>query len=149
MAWRRTLAAALFFLASMGAAHACRGQHWESSIVLGDLTGIDAPVAMHVTITQMLNDLPQSGEQVPQDQYVKRHTQIGLARVEKVIRGDFRESFVQIAVLPTSCGPFIQVGLSGIVAGQIERGADGVAVLKPIAESDATRQTRLKKSSGR
>ena len=104
---------------------------------------------MQITITKMLrNEVPQPGVHVPDDQYVERFTHFGVARVEKVIRGELSDPFVVVAVLPTSCGPFIRAGLSGVVAGKIERDSHGGAVLIPVMESESMKTNRLKKAGG-
>ncbi len=140
----RVLAAGWFaIILQVVPAQACRGPQFEFSIVLPDLNGIDAPVAMQVTITKMIREeFVKSGVHVPQEQYEQRYTLVGLARVEKVLRGEFSEPFVRIAVLPTSCGPIIRAGLSGIVAGRLERDAEGAIVLKPVYGSKYMRQNR-------
>ena len=130
-------------------AQACRGPQFEHSIILTDLNGIDAPVAMQVTITKMIKEeFVKPGVHVPPEQYTQRYTLVGVARVEKMIRGEFNEPFVRIAVLPTSCGPIIRTGLSGIVAGRLEQDAEGAVVLRPVSESEYMRQNRLKARGG-
>ncbi|MET0669955.1 MAG: hypothetical protein ABWY66_08150 [Xanthobacteraceae bacterium] len=150
MSLTRALAAGwiVFALQAMPA-QACRGPQFEHSIVLPDLNGVDAPVAMQVTITKMIKEeFVKPGVHVPPEQYTQRYTLVGVARVEKMIRGEFNEPFVRIAVLPTSCGPVIRAGLSGIVAGRLERDAEGAVVLKPVWESEYMRQNRLKARGG-
>ena len=130
-------------------AQACRAPQFEHSIILTDLNGIDAPVAMQVTITKMIREESvKPGVHVPPEQYTQRYTLVSFARVEKVIRGEFNEPFVRIAVLPTSCGPIIRTGLSGIVAGRLERDVEGAVVLRPVSESEYMRQNRLKARGG-
>ena len=152
MMGRRIVIATLLLVNSIAVTQACRGPQFEFSIVLDDLTGIDAPVVMQITITKMLkNERPQPDLRVPfdqYDQYVDRFTQLGFARVDRVIRGEWSDPSVVIAVLPTSCGPYIDAGLSGVVAGSIERNSHGGAVLVPVMESETTRANRLKKASG-
>jgi hypothetical protein len=70
------------------------------------------------------------------------------ARVDAVVKGEITKHMVNIAVMPTSCGPHISeslIGSRGLVAGYIVNDRDGMPVLFARSESQSDRQRRLTK----
>ena len=67
---------------------------------------------------------------VPPENYEDRYTLVGLALVQKVIKGDVWPVEIKVAVLPTSCGPYFDAGAAGIVAGTFKPGVKGEPILQ-------------------
>lgn len=130
-----------------GTAQACPGPMFGQSIFFEDVTGLDAPVIARVGILTMLRrEFPVPGVRVPDHEYVERFTLVGLARVDAVIKGELDAKTIKVSALPSSCGPYFDAGVSGIVAGSLTRDAQGFPVLKLISETPVGSERRLKDS---
>jgi hypothetical protein len=126
-------------------AQACRGPMFERSIFFEDVTGLDVPVIVRVEILTMLRrEFPKPGVRVPDHEHAERFTLIGLARVDAVIKGELGAPMIKVAARPSSCGPYFDAGVSGIVAGTLTPDPQGVPVLQMISESPFARERRLK-----
>jgi hypothetical protein len=142
---RRTIGVAVLML-SLGesSAQACRGFLWERSVFFENVHGLDLPFIAQVSVTKMISRPPPADPMtVPPENYEDRYTLVGLALVQKVIKGAVWPAEIKVAVLPTSCGPHFEAGATGIVAGTFKANAKGEPILQLASESLQDRQKRL------
>ncbi|MES1155847.1 MAG: hypothetical protein ABUL48_05390 [Pseudorhodoplanes sp.] len=113
-------------------AHACLGPSLESSIFFDEQelkAGIDGPAIAKVTITALTSEF------------------VGIARVDKVIKGEIDRDTIVVTVLATYCTRGFGIGASGIVVGSLKRNAQGELVLTAIEETNSQRRARMKAHS--
>jgi hypothetical protein len=131
------IAAAVIAGLPMTGARACTGFGLWQTIFLEpeDLAkGVDSPVAADVTIVATLT-LPAS-------------RLLLTAHVNETIRGSVDGDDITIALSPSTCDEEIQVGLRGIVAGQMSRDARGKPEFIAISETRDDRERRRRARFG-
>ena len=129
------LALAMWFIPYMFVstpALACSGPGSHQTMFFDDFTGIDEPIIAQVTITRMVDNPSRP-----------RIHSIGIARLDRVVKGSIDLKEIKIFSPLTSCSDPLKVGSSGMVAGTLRLDTQGAVELHLKSESFNERHKRL------
>jgi hypothetical protein len=127
-----------------GQALACRGADLETTIFFSDIpVGVDAAAILQVTITELIKDpskrsnFHRAGDE--------SYSFTGVARVEKVIKGDIQSPTIKVVAPWSDCDHPLTIESHGVIIGKVEPDSEGIPIFFPIAESNLERQIRQRK----